>query len=294
MNMILPKFDYYEPTTIQEACQMIANLGENAKPIAGGTDLIVNMKKKVITPDHLISLSRIDALTGIDSANGTIKIGACLTAAELSESDQIGKNLGALSTSAGGIGSPLIRNRATIAGNLITARPAADLPPPLMAYGAEVILSKDSSERSISLDDFFLGPGETAIEPTEILTEIRVPVPPPNSGAGYIKLGVRNALEISLVNVAAFLSLDASGVINGARVVLASVAPTPIRAPSAEKVLSGEKPSESLFSKAGEAASQDSKPIDDYRASAEYKRAMVKILTQRTLEMAADQAGSGT
>jgi carbon-monoxide dehydrogenase medium subunit len=137
------------------------------------------------------------------------------------------------------------------------------------------------------LEDFFTGPGETVMGADEILTAVHIPQPPDHTGAGYIKLGVRKTLEISLVNVAACLSLDGEkGAIQEARIVLGAVAPTPIRAPSAEKALMGEMPSEALFEKAGEAAAEDSRPIDDFRGSAVYRRDMVAALTRRTLAMA--------
>jgi len=278
---------------MEEACQVMSGLGSRAKLLAGGTDLIVNMKKGTQSPAHVVSLSRIKDLKGLTSEKGRIRIGACVTAAELCESEDIKTLLTALHQGASDLGSPLIRNLATIAGNLVSARPAADLPPPLMAYDAKAVLMKASGERTIPLEDFFIGPGETVIEPDEILKEIIVEKPRDYSGAGYIKLGVRKALEISLVNVAAFVSLDdLDGAIQSARVLLGAVAPTPIRAYSVEKVLLGEKPGEALFVRAGEAAAQDSKPIDDFRAGAEYRRAMVAVLTKRTLDLALNEARS--
>jgi len=175
--MLLPKFEYHEPTTLEEACQIMSELGHGAKPLAGGTDLIVNMKKKIVSPGHLVSLSMIDDLKKIDTSNGLLKIGACLTAAEVAESKEIRETLTALSRGAESLGSPLIRNLATIGGNLISARPAADLPPALIAYGAKVALKNSSGERLVSLEDLFLGPGETLIGPNEILTEIHVDSP---------------------------------------------------------------------------------------------------------------------
>ena len=288
--MLLPRFDFHEPATIEEACQVMAELGPEAKPLAGGTDLIVNMKKKILPPAHLVSLSRIENLQQMVPSNGGVRIGAGITVSELSESHEIETRLKALSTGARGLGSPLIRNLATIGGNLVSARPAADLPPSLMAYGAMIVLKTNSGERSIPLEDLFLGPGETVLEPHEILTEIHINNPPPHSGAAYFKLGVREALEISLVNVAAFISLDDDDSIKEARIVLGSVAPTPIRSEDAEKVLLGEKPTGTLFTQAGEAASKECRPIDDFRASAAYKRAMVEVLTSRTLNMALKEA----
>lgn len=291
--MLLPKFEYHEPSTLAESLQIMADLKAKARPLAGGTDLLVNMKKGLIAPENVVSLGRIDDLSKIDCSNGGMTIGACLTAADLAESEEVGKRCSALVKGASSLGSPLIRNRATIAGNVVTARPAADLPPCLMAYGADVVLRKSSGERTVSLDDFFQGPGETIIEADEILTEIVVQNQPPHSGGGYVKLGIRKTLEISLVNIAAFITLDKpDGTIQTARVVLGSVAPTPIRAPSAETVLVGGKPDEALLVKAGEAAAQDSKPIDDFRGSAEYRRDMVTVLTRRALNMALAEAQS--
>jgi CO/xanthine dehydrogenase FAD-binding subunit len=291
--MLLPKFEYHEPLTVDEACRIMGELGQSAKPLAGGTDLIVNMKKKVLSPSHVVSLSGIADLKELDSANGTVKIGACITASEIAQSETILKSFSALSKGAGSLGSPLIRNLATIAGNLVSARPAADFPPALLAYDGQVVLMKSTGERIVPLADFFKGPGQTVMEPDELLTQIILQKPPAGSGAGFIKLGVRKTLEISLTNAAAYLALDQDGSIKTARVFLGSVAPTPLRSPSAEKVLTGEKPDEALFEKAGEAAAGDSKPIDDFRASAEYKKAMVAVLTKRALNMAFKEANAG-
>lgn len=285
--MLLPKFDFYEPTKLPEACEIMDDLKDKAHPLAGGTDLLVNMKKKLITPGHLVSLARIEELKGIDASNGILKIGACVTAAELAESEVIRGLFDALEGGAASLGSPLIRNLATIGGNLVAARPAADLPPALMAYGAEVILKRSSSDRSVPVEDFFKGPGESILESDEILTQVLLKKPQPASGAAYIKLGVRKTLEISLVSVAVYIGLDSQdGSIQIARIVLGAVAPTPIRAPSAEKILLGEKPSGALFESVGNEAANNSRPIDNFRGSAEYRRDMVKVLTRRALSKA--------
>ncbi len=289
--MLLPRFEFHEPHTVEEACRLMGELGETARPLAGGTDLLVNMKKNILTPTHLVSLGRIDGIRVMGSENGEFRVGAGVTAVELAESSAIRTRYPALAEGASRLGSPLIRNLATAAGNLVSARPAADLPPPLMAYGATITLRKASGERTLSLDDFFQGPGRTAAAPDEILESIHVEPPPPRSGAAYLKLGVRQTLEISIVNVAAFIALENES-IRSARIVLGSVAPTPIRAPGAEGVLIGERPSEALFAKAAEAAALDARPIDDFRASAEYRRDMVRVLTQRTLAAALARAQS--
>ena len=285
--MPLPTFHYHEPSDLNEACQIMGGLGADARPLAGGTDLIVKMRKGVISPDHVVSLGKIEELHAIEHSGGRIRIGACVKVSDLVRSGRICSLFNALGLGAKTLGSPLIRNLATIGGNLVSGRPAADLPPPLMVYGANVLLKSRSGEREVPLDRFFQGPGLTAIGNDEILTEVLLKEPPPHSGSGYFKLGLREALEISIVNVASFISLDSrNGHIRSARVVLGAVAPTPMRALSAERLLMGESPNEGLFIRAGEAASEESKPIDDFRGSAGYRRDMVKVLTQRSLNIA--------
>lgn len=285
--MLLPKFDFHEPATVAEACQMMSEFGRKARPLAGGTDLMVNMKKKIISPEHLLSLSGIDELRETECSGKVLKIGSCFTVAELAESEAIRKHWSALCAGAKALGSPLIRNLATVGGNIASGRPAADLPPSLMAYNAKVLLKKSSGERLVPLDDFFKGPGLTELQADELLTEIQIETPPPYSGCGYINLGVRKAQDCNLVNVASFISLDhPDGVIDTARIVMGCVGPRHLRACSAEAFLVGKKASEEIFAQAGEEAMKDCSPIDDFRGSAEYKRAMVGVLTKRTLAIA--------
>jgi len=288
--MMLPRFEYHAPSTLAEACELMAGFGEKGSPLAGGTDLIVNMRKGILSPENVVSLSRIDELKEM-SSHRELRLGACMPVSEVGQSKEVADVIQSLIVAANGLGSPLIRNLATIGGNIVTARPAADLPPPLMAYGARVTLKSSTRERTVPLDEFFLGPGQTVRSPDEILTSVVMEKSPPLSGGAYLKLGRRKALVISLVNVAAFLSLeDRNGPIQKARVVLGAVAPVPMRSPSAEKVLMGERPSKELFKKASEAAGTECRPIDDFRGSAEYRRAMVAVLTRRALHMALENA----
>jgi carbon-monoxide dehydrogenase medium subunit len=223
--------------------------------------------------------------------NGTLTIGACFTVADLAASDTVREAVSALSTGAAALGSPLVRNRATIGGNIGSARPAADLPPSLMAYGATLVIESAGGRRELDLGEFFKGPGMTALASDEIVTEIRVDVPGSGAGAGYINIGVRRAQDCNIVNVASFLALDEKdGTIKTARIVMGSVGPVPLRAPSAEKLLIGEKPDTVVFEKAGAAAETDSSPILDFRGSAEYRRVMVGVLTRRTLDIALKKA----
>ena len=292
--MRLPRFTHHAPETLEETCRLLAELGERAKPIAGGTDLLVNMKKGKLSPTHVVSLGRLKGLRALSHSGDLLEIGACKTVASLADSPEILSPFAALAMAAASLGSPLIRNLATIGGNLVTARPAADLPPALTAFGARVLLKSASGERQVRLDEFFLGPGLTVMKPDEILTKVVIEKAPSCSGSSYIKLGRRRALEISIVSVAAFVSLDEpGGALRSAGIVLGAVAPKPLRAESAERTLVGEKPSTELFRKAGEAAARESMPIDDFRGSAEYRRAMVSVLTERALRQAVERAKKG-
>jgi carbon-monoxide dehydrogenase medium subunit len=272
---------------------MMAELGEGVRLIAGGTDLVVNMRRGAVAPEHVVSLGRIKELCTMDLSGRTLTIGACCTVASLAESPEIISRFHALHEGAISLGSPLVRNLATVGGNLVTARPAADLPPPLMAHGGTVTLQSSQGRRFVPLDQFFVGPGRNVMEPAEILTGIILETPSAFSGASYLKLGTRRALEISIVSLASLLTLERpDGRIRSARIVLGSVAPVPMRAGDAEETLIGQIPSPSLFLKAGETAAGESKPIDDHRGSAEYRRDMVSVLAQKTLEAALERANA--
>jgi CO/xanthine dehydrogenase FAD-binding subunit len=285
-HMLLPKFEFHEPRSLDEACDIMAAHKGSAKVLAGGTDLLVNMKKRILNPEHLVSLARIEELKQVTSHKGTLRIGACQTVAELAEVSEIVTKISALSRGAKCLGSPLIRNLATIGGNIGSARPAADLLPPLMAYNAVVTLQSRNGERQMPLEEVITGPGMTAMKPDEIITRIDIPVGGPNTGAGYINIGIRKAQDCNLVNVASFLSLAGDGTVASARIVMGCVGPTPLRAKTAETMLMGEKPGPELFKKAGDAAASDSRPILDFRGSAEYRHAMSGVLAMRTLTMA--------
>ncbi len=285
--MLLPKFEYHEPRKLSDACALMAELGQSARPLAGGTDLLVNMKKNLIRPQHVVFLGRIKELAALKQDSKDFSLGCFMNIADIAASPIINKSLTALSDGASSLGSPLVRNLATVGGNIASARPAADMPPPLMVYGARVKLNRKGRSRIIPIEEFFTGPGKTLMKEGEILSEIIIDQPPPFSGASYIKLGMRRALEISLVSAAAFISLESpEGPIKAARIALGAVGPIPLRASSAEAVLIGQKPSASLFERAAKAAARDARPIDDFRGSAEYRRDMVIVLTRRSLDTA--------
>ena len=289
-TMPLPKFHYHEPASLDQALELVDRFREKGMLLAGGTDLLVKMKERACRPGHIISLAGIGRLTRIMVSGDCCAIGACCTAAQLAESDVIRSCFPALSQGANELGSPTVRNMGTIGGNIVTASPAADLPPALIAYGASVILRSRAGERCMPLEDIFKGPGVTRIKAGEILTGISMKIPPALSGAGFFKLGNRRALQISVINGACHVRLNAGGKeIETARIALGAVAPTPVRAFAAEKLLKGKKPGPELFKQAGKAAAKGCAPIDDLRGSANYRKEMVGVLTTRTLESAFGQ-----
>jgi carbon-monoxide dehydrogenase medium subunit len=282
--LLLPKFDYHEPESMKSAFALLSGLKANAKIIAGGTDVLVNMKKGLISPKYLISLAKMEELFVLEPRKKSTAIGSHVIVSELAESAFLWKNFPVIAKAASVLGSPLIRNRATIGGNIVTARPAADLPPALMAVGAKVELKSKKGRREVGIDEFFLGPGKTVIRPDEILTKIIVNELPPFTGGDYIKLGHRKALEIAIVAVASRITLDKpQGVIRNARIILSAVAPQAIHAVSAERILINEKPTEKLIERAATLAMQDCRPITDIRGGEEYRKEIVKVLVKRTL-----------
>ena len=289
--MLLPRFEYDEPKSVAEACDLLAEFGDEARCLAGGTDLMVNMKKGVLSPKRVICLSRIETLKKFELQGGALRIGSGVTVADLGKSKEIRESASALGSGARALGSPLIRNLATIGGNISSARPAGDLLPSLLVYGARVVLRSKQGERTLALKEFFQGPGQTLMRPDEVLTEIEFETAGPGAGAGYLNLGIRKVQDINVINGASFISLDPKDqTIEKARIALGAVAPTPVRAHNAEKVLLGEKPSAELFARAGQAARDDCSPITDFRGGAEYRQDMVAVVTRRTLEMALNEA----
>jgi len=292
--MLLPKFSYHEPSTLEEALQLLSSLGGNAKVLAGGTDLLVRMKQKIDRPGHVVSIARVPGMDTIVPRNGhAVTVGAAVTARQLADHEFIHDRFVPLALAASRLGAPMIRNRATIGGNLVNARPAADLPPACMVLNAAVTLKSLAGERQVSVNDFFRGPGQCVIEPNELVVSIEIETPPPWSGGSYIKLGARKTLEISMVNVAALLTLQGpEGPILDAKVALGAVGPTPVRAYGAEELLVGNEPSEDLFREAGAIGVGMCSPITDHRGTMEYRCMMIEVLTRRCLLEAWEKARS--
>ncbi|MDE0482375.1 MAG: xanthine dehydrogenase family protein subunit M [Candidatus Poribacteria bacterium] len=282
----MKNFEFFEPTTLAEASRLFAQ--EHAQLLAGGTDLVIGMKAYTETPQSVISLQNIPGLTGItaDSDNG-ITIGAMTKVREVELSEDILKHHTALAEGASEIGSIQIRNLATLGGNIAHASPAADTVAGLLVADAQVDIASADGERTVSINELFTGPGQTVLKPGEIITQFRLPSPA--SGSHYIKHKIREVMDLAFIGVASAINLQ-NGVIKEARIGLAAVAPTPIRATEAENLLKGKIPTPELLQQAGEVAAAATRPISDLRCSAEHRREMVDVLTRRTLQIAADRA----
>ena len=275
-------FEFFEPTTLAEASQLFAQ--EHTQLLAGGTDLVIGMKALTEAPQSVISLQKIPGLAGVTTeADGSISIGAMTKVREVELSADVQKHHAALAEGAAEIGSIQIRNLATIGGNIAHASPAADTVAGLLVADAQVDIASADGERSVPIDELFTGPGQTVLTPGEIITRFRLPSP--SSGSHYIKHKIREVMDLAFIGVAAAVNLD-NGTITDARIGLAAVAPTPIRATEAENLLRGNELTAELLEQVGEAAAAASSPISDLRCSAEHRREMVDVLTRRTLQEA--------
>ncbi|MYA99152.1 xanthine dehydrogenase family protein subunit M [Candidatus Poribacteria bacterium] len=283
----MKSFEFYEPTTLAEASRLFAE--EHAQLLAGGTDIIIGMKALTETPETVISLQKIPGLTGITTDSDSINIGAKTKVREVELSADIQQHHTALAEGAAEIGSIQIRNLATIGGNIAHASPAADTVAGLLVADAQVDIASADGERSVPIDKLFTGPGQTVLTPGEIITRFRLPSPA--SGSHYIKHKIREVMDLAFIGVAAAVNLD-NGTITDARIGLAAVAPTPIRAVEAEDLLNGNAPTAELLEQAGEAAAAGCSPISDLRCSAEHRREMVDVLTRRTLQYALERASA--
>jgi len=275
------RFDYLAPRDLIEALEMMSDRPE-AIPLAGGTDLLVQIKEGHRSVEALLSLKRVPEVHQI-ALNGTLTFGSAVTVEHIAAHPQIQQDYAALAMGAGLIGSVQIRNMATVGGNLCNAAPSADTAPPLLVLGAQAVIASARGERAIPLEAFFLGPGRTALQPGELLKAIVVPKPHEGSASFYIRHTPRARMDIAVVGVAAAITLDAGGAIPDVRLALGAVAPVPMRATKAEALLRGQRLTDELLREAGAAAAQETKPIDDLRASAEYRRHLVSVLTQRAL-----------
>jgi len=301
----MKKFDYFKPDTLEEALTLFAKYGGKAKWIAGGTDVIVMIKQKTMTPDVLISLRGIPGLDQI-KFNGSLSLGPMVTHRAIEKSEIIRKNFSVLTDAADYLGSVQIRNVATIGGNICTAAPSADTATPLLVLGTQVKIKNLKEEKTLPIEEFFRGPGETVLKPGELVQELSIPKLLPNTGSAYYKLQRRLALDLPILGVSVLLSLDKNRVTcsdmlcaaspissilhkmeddeivcKEVRIALGVVAPTPLRAVKAENLLRGKKLSDELLEEAAETAAKEAQPRDTVRGEAWYRRDMIKVLVKR-------------
>lgn len=279
--------DYLCPDSTEAAVAMLAENGANAKPLAGGTDLLVELKHGIGVPGILVDLSRIPELRGIEETSDGLRIGGTATHAEIMESELVRRHAPAMIDAARTVGAVQTRNMGTLGGNLVTCVPSLDSGPVLVALDATVTIAGPDGRRSLGIEDFFVAPRKTALEPGELLVEIVIPKARLGKSCVFSKFGLRKGQALALVNVAAAVEVDSkTGILSETRIALGAVAPTVIRAREAEASLDGTKPDEEALRKAADIAVGETRPIDDFRASADYRRELVRTLTRRCLDAA--------
>jgi aerobic carbon-monoxide dehydrogenase medium subunit len=274
----------HHPTSVADAVILARTLGEGARFLAGGTDLIVQLSKKRAAPEHLIDLGGLAELSRIDEQPDSFVLGALTTHKAIERFPAFQGALVALSEAARVVGGHQIRNRGTVGGNIVNASPAADLVLPLLALDAEITLAGPEGTRAMNLQDFLLGPGRTARQPDELLSSVRFAKLPAATATSFLKAGRRRAMEISVVCVVARLTLDArDSACRDARIALGAVDAKALRAHPAEQMLEGRAPELDLFREAGRLAATNCAPISDVRASADHRRRLVAVLVARAL-----------
>jgi len=281
------KFDYHDPTSVDEALGLMAQFGDQARPLAGGQSLVPLMNFRLIRPAHLIDLNGVNELSYLRADNDTLRIGATTRQRELERSAEVAKRWPLLPDAAAFIGYIQIRNRGTIGGSLAHAFPSAELPVAMVTLDASFILRSTGNQRTVRAEDFFLSYMTTVIEPRELLVEISVPSLLTNAGWSYQEVSRRYG-DFALAGAAAVLALDANGFIHHARLTLTGT--TPIRVRKVEESLLGERPSEALFGDAARRATENLEQDSDIHASAEYRRAACAALARRALMQAAQRA----
>ena len=281
----LPQIEVLFPKTLSEALSLLKKHNGVARVIAGGTDLLPKMKRRELTPKYLIDLKGITDLNLIkyDRKIG-LRIGAATTLNEVRESSVVRKNCPILGEAVSQMASTQIRNTGTIGGNLCNAVPSADTAPPLIVLGARLRVVGPKKERTVLVEDFFKGPNETVLRPLELVAEVQIPPARRNEFGAYLKHTLRGEMDLAIVGVAAYVSLDSKRrICKDVKIAMGAVASIPMRAKKAEETLRGKELDDDLIENAAQLASKESEPIDDIRSSAEYRREMVRVLTRRAI-----------
>jgi carbon-monoxide dehydrogenase medium subunit len=286
-------FEYHAPTTLAAVVDLLAQYGPQARLLAGGTALLVDMRHGECEPEHLVSLWDVPDLAGLHR-NGGLTIGACTTVTALAEAAGSDPALAGLREACWQLGARQVQNVATVGGNICKASPGADLVPPLLCLDAGLRLVGPAGERTTPLDGFLTGPDQTALQPAEVLVAISLPPSPPRTGTAFLKVMRRHAVDCSIVAVAARVTLSVDGrVAETVRVAVGAAAPNPFRATAAEHALADQPLEPAALLAAAQAARAQARPIDDVRASARYRSRLVETLTARALRLAADRAAGG-
>jgi carbon-monoxide dehydrogenase medium subunit len=288
--MIPPAFEYLRPKSISEAIAFLQQYGDDAKILSGGQSLIPMMKFRLARPAYLVDINRISGLSYIKEEGGHLKIGALTRESDVESSDLIRAKYPIILDTAHVIADPQVRNMATVAGNLAHGDPANDHPATMLALGARVVATGPKGERVIPIEEFFVSLFTTALQADEIVTEIRIPMPPAPSGGAYLKLE-RKVGDFATAGVAAQVTLDEKGGCQKVGIGLTNVGPTPLKAGQAENFLRGKKADQSNIGQAAALAAADAQPSSDLRGPAEYKKGLVKELTRRALTRAVERAG---
>ncbi len=283
-------FNFDSPTSLDDALKVLAAHGEKARPLCGGTDLIIQMRAGVRRPEHVVDIKQIKELRELkfDPKSG-LRLGAAVSCIEIHENPLMRKHYPGLTEAAHLIGSLQIQNRASVGGNLCNGSPAADSTPALIALGARARIAGPKGEREVPVDKFVLSPGRTVLEPGELLVQLLIAAPAPHSSDAYLRFIPRNEMDIAVVGVGASITLDA-GKITAARIGLGAIAATPLVAVKAAESLIGKKLDDAALALAGRLASEAGSPIDDMRGTAEYRRHITGVLTTRALTIAAERA----
>jgi carbon-monoxide dehydrogenase medium subunit len=286
-------FDYQVASSVAEAIALLDQHGADAKVLAGGHSLIPLLRFRLASPAVLVDINRLRDLEYMQEADGTLHIGALTREVDLEASDLIRRRYPILADTARVIADPVVRNWATIGGNLAHADPANDHPATMLALGVQLVATGPTGQRLIPIEQFFTDSSfETTLQPNELLTEIRIPAPAERSGGAYLKLE-RKVGDYAIAGVAAYVVLDGAGHVTYAGIGLTNVGPTPIKARAAEQLLLGSTLDDAVIAQAARQAAAEAQPVSDLRGPADYKRAMVETLTMRALRQARSRATGG-
>ncbi|MGD8331826.1 MAG: xanthine dehydrogenase family protein subunit M [Acidobacteriota bacterium] len=289
--MIPPQFDYHAPDSLDDAIRLLGELGDDAKVMSGGQSLLPMLKLRLAGPAHIVDIGRISGLAEIEEKDGYLHIGALVKESALERNELVAERYPILLDTARVIADPIVRNRATVGGNIAHGDPANDHPATMLAVRAEVVAHGPGGERVIPIDEFFFGLFMTALQPGEILTALRIPAPGARSGGAYFKLE-RKVGDYAIAGAAVQLTLDADGKVEQAGIGLTNLGMAPIRATAAEEALAGNIPDDDTIAAAARAAASATEPIADRRGSVEYKTNMARVLTARAIRKALERAGA--